>query len=214
MKLSVENLSVDTPDGSRIVRDISFDVDTGEAIGITGPSGAGKSTLLFALAGLTPATAGSISWNVTSLGDLSEAERAAFRQEHLGIVFQDHLLFDELSPIQNADITSLFDTQNRHTAVGTLAALDIPTRRIRSSQLSGGERQRVAIARALAGTPRAVLADEPSASLDHENRSKVMDALFAQTTGIGKTLIIVSHDPQVLYRMDRILTLQAGALAQ
>ncbi|MEO1562956.1 MAG: ATP-binding cassette domain-containing protein [Pseudomonadota bacterium] len=212
MKLSVENLSVTTPDGTGIVEDISFEVASGQSIGITGPSGAGKSTLLFALAGLIQPTTGSITWHVTDIAGLSEDERTSFRRDMFGIVFQDHLLFEELSPVQNTDIATLFGTGGE-SAVGTLTALNVPTLRKRSAQLSGGERQRVAIARALAGAPRAVLADEPSASLDHENRSKVMDTLFAQTTGLGKTLIIVSHDPQVLYRMDRVLTLDQGRLA-
>lgn len=212
MKLSVENLSVTTPDGTGIVEDISFEVASGQSVGITGPSGAGKSTLLFALAGLIQPTTGSITWHVTDIAGLSEDERTSFRRDMFGIVFQDHLLFEELSPVQNTDIATLFGTGGE-SAVGTLTALNVPTLRKRSAQLSGGERQRVAIARALAGAPRAVLADEPSASLDHENRSKVMDTLFAQTTGLGKTLIIVSHDPQVLYRMDRVLTLDQGRLA-
>ena len=211
MKLQVENLSVDTPDGARIINDISFDIASGQSVGITGPSGAGKSTLLFALAGLVIPTAGTITWNVTDITSLSEDDRTGFRREMFGIVFQDHLLFEELSPVQNADIAALFG-HGRESALGTLNALNVPTLRARSAQLSGGERQRVAIARALAGNPRAVLADEPSASLDHENRSNVLETLFLQTTGLGKTLIIVSHDPQVLYRMDRVLTLENGEL--
>ncbi|MEM9715727.1 MAG: ATP-binding cassette domain-containing protein [Pseudomonadota bacterium] len=212
MKLKVTDLSVDTPDGSRIVSGISFEIAAGQAIGITGPSGAGKSTLLFALAGLTAVNTGSIRWHETELTELDPVALTEFRSRDLGIVFQDHLLFYELSPSENADIASLFSDDGQ-TAVGTLAALNVPTERARTTQLSGGERQRVAIARALAGNPRAILADEPSASLDHDNRSRVMDTLFAQTTGLGKTLIIVSHDPQVLYRMDKVLTLENGALA-
>lgn len=211
MKLKVENLCVDTPDGSGIINDVSFEIETGQSVGITGPSGAGKSTLLFALAGLVGATSGSITWNVTDITTLDEAARTDFRREMFGLVFQDHLLFDELSPLQNADIASLFGYGDE-SAVGTLNALRVPVLRKRAAQLSGGERQRVAIARALAGNPKVVLADEPSASLDHDNRSNVMDTLFAQTTGIGKTLIIVSHDPQILYRMDRVITLDGGVL--
>lgn len=211
MKLKVENLTVDTPDGSGIIRDVSFEIESGQSVGITGPSGAGKSTLLFALAGLIQASSGSITWNVTDITQLDDTARTAFRRDMFGMVFQDHLLFDELSPVQNADITSLFG-EGGESAVGTLSVLNVPSR-TRSAQLSGGERQRVAIARALAGHPRVVLADEPSASLDHDNRSNVMDTLFAQTTGLGKSLIIVSHDPQILYRMDRVLTLSGGELA-
>jgi len=211
MKLKVENLSVNTADGTGIIRDISFEIESGQSVGITGPSGAGKSTLLFALAGLLEATTGSITWHVTDITELDETARTDFRREMFGLVFQDHLLFDELSPVQNADITSLFG-KGEESAVGTLNVLNVPVLRKRAAQLSGGERQRVAIARALAGHPRVVLADEPSASLDHENRSNVMETLFAQTTGVGKTLVIVSHDPQVLYRMDRVLTLSGGEL--
>ena len=160
-------------EGGRTLLDLpALDLAPGEALVVAGPSGAGKSTLLHALSGLLRPAAGSVAWGATDLAALAEGPRTAFRRRHLGLVFQDHLLFDELGPLANAALARAWAPAAERPsmarrAAGLLADLGLPDEPRRGvASFSGGERQRVAVARALAADPPIVLADEPTASLD------------------------------------------------
>ncbi len=226
--LRVEGLEVSAPDGRVLLSVPALQVAAGASLGIAGPSGAGKSTLLFALAGLLPRAAGRVWWGETDILALSGAGRAAFRAAHLGFVFQDFMLFDELGAAGNAGIAACFAPKARRAGLRAraragLAALGVPKGTRSVASFSGGERQRVGLARALAGEPAILLADEPTASLHRA----AAEAIAGDLTGAarrqgpgnepanglvrGRTLIAVSHDAHLLGLMDRVLHLENGA---
>jgi putative ABC transport system ATP-binding protein len=217
LALEVEELRGSSGSGRCLLEIPRLEVARGTTLGIQGPSGAGKSTLLFALAGLIPAT-GIVRWYGQEFLGLSKARQQALRAGTMGFVFQDHNLLDELSAAGNAGLTALFQPRAKRAAIrkgaahwlGALGRAE-PDRKI--TTFSGGERQRVAVARALANAPQAILADEPTASLDRPNADRLTDDLLAIVRDSGATLIAVSHDPHLLDRMDRRLTLTDGTLA-
>jgi putative ABC transport system ATP-binding protein len=218
LPLTVANLRV-RGDGGRLILQIDgLAVRPGECVGIRGPSGAGKSTLLFALAGLAAQAEGSLRWGVTEFLALGQDARAAFRRAHMGLVFQDFLLFEELSAAANAALAGAYAPraarpQLARRAQATLARLGLATGERRTVEsFSGGERQRVAVARALANDPAIILADEPTASLDRAAADRLIDDLVALAHEGGKTLITVSHDPALHARMDRLVTIADGRL--
>lgn len=216
LSLTVSGLSVVA--GARTLLQVpSLTVPAGSLIGVRGPSGAGKSTLLHALSGLLPAR-GSVCWGDDDLVRLSAERRTAFRAAHMGLIFQDFLLFDELSPHANAGLSALFSKRRVRAGIDAhaadhLARLGVPLDSRTVASFSGGERQRVAISRALATDPAILLADEPTASLDRPAADRLIDDLVALARESGKTLIAVSHDPHLLDRLDRVLTIEDGALA-
>lgn len=216
--LSLERVSVQG-NGKRPILDIaSFSVDPGEKIGICGPSGAGKSTFLHMLCGLVVPCSGSIFWGDTDLRSLSENNRDLFRQRFLGLIFQEPCLFEELSALENASLAASFVPPSvrhdiRERAAFYLERFGLPKTGRKVVSFSGGERQRVAVARALAGNPKVILADEPTAALDQENRKHLMDDLVRCTKQEKKTLLMVSHDLEALARMDRTVELRDGVLA-
>ena len=214
LALQIRDLLVTGEGGRPVLAVESLDLVAGAALGIEGPSGAGKSTLILALAGLVPRMTGRIAWDGSDLVALRPAARAAFRTRHLGLVFQDARLFGELSSTANAAVAALFMPRRDRAAIegraaAALDALGVPRRR--ASLLSGGERQRTALARALAADPGILLADEPTAALDAVAAGHVADALSGET---GRTRVVASHDPRLLARMDRVIRLEAGALAR
>ncbi|HMQ58710.1 MAG TPA: ATP-binding cassette domain-containing protein, partial [Rhizobiaceae bacterium] len=163
--LRVRDLTV-TGDGGRLLLSVNaLDIAPGSRIGIRGPSGAGKSTLLHAIAGLVRAASGAVRWGEADLAAMNDAERARFRREHVGLIFQDFLLFEELSAAGNAALAAAFSASSRRGAIragadamlGHLGLSDHSKRSV--STFSGGERQRVAVSRALAGDPAIILAD-------------------------------------------------------
>lgn len=215
LPLSIANLTV-TVSNRTLLRLTDLQVEAGALIGVRGPSGAGKSTLLNALAGLIGAQ-GAIRWGGTDLMSLSPEGRTAFRAAHMGMVFQDFLLFDELSPLANASLSALFAKPDQRAAIATRAAgqltrLAVPEDSRAVASFSGGERQRVAVARALATDPAIILADEPTASLDRPAADRLITDLLSMTRDSGKTLITVSHDTQLLDQMDRVVTIEDGLL--
>jgi len=215
--LNVENLSVHAPSGRVLLSCPGFTAAPGEAIGLRGPSGAGKSTFLYALAGLHPNMTGKVDWGGTDLAPLSDGERARFRREHVGMVFQDFLLFEELGAFGNATLATAFNgaakrRSIRETAQAFLERLRVPQDRRAVDSFSGGERQRTAIARALAHEPAIILADEPTASLDRETADALITDLIDLARADRKTLIAVSHDLHLLDRMDRVLEVSDGKL--
>jgi ABC-type lipoprotein export system ATPase subunit len=217
LPLSVSDLQVSGDDGRIILVVDELFVHPGMCLGVRGPSGAGKSTLLFAMAGLANVTGGKITWGGTTLSTLSEERRAAFRRKTIGIVFQDFLLFEELSATANASLAGTYSEGSRQAAIAERAAwllkrLGIPPSTRTVANFSGGERQRVAIARALATDPSIVLADEPSANLDRDAADRLIDDLVRLARDENKTLIAVSHDPAVHVRMDRMIDIVDGRM--
>ncbi len=218
LPLDLSNLEVRGDDRRPILHIDALEVPAGSRIGVRGPSGAGKSTLLMALAGLVPAATGAIRWGDTDLSQLSESERARFRREHVGLIFQDFLLFEELTAGDNAALAAAYATSGERRAIrnGAAALLDhlgLGGHGERSvANFSGGERQRVAVARALANDPPILLADEPTASLDRDSADRLIADLAALAAEKGTTLIVVSHDPAVHTVMDRTLEIVDGTL--
>lgn len=189
----------------------------GRSLGIRGASGAGKTTLLHCLAGIEPIHAGSILWGDTDISALAPAELTRWRQQKLGLVFQDFHLVEGLSALDNVLLPARFTAWRiapalRRRATDLLNRVGIHTPERRAELLSRGERQRVAVARALLFAPPVVLADEPTASLDPENRELIGELLCELMREHGATLIVVSHEASLLRRMDRVLDLRAGAL--
>lgn len=215
---TVRELKVFSDQGRVLLEVPTLDIKAGSAIGIQGPTGAGKSTLILALAGLQANCQGSIIWGSTDITKAKETERANFRRHHIGMVFQDHLLFDELGPLENSTIQSLFQPKCsrkalRQHAQATLNHLGITRLADNISTFSGGERQRIAVARALAHEPGILLADEPTASLDRVAADALATDLLQQTRDKGRTMIVASHDPAILERLDQIITIKDGVIA-
>lgn len=210
MRLEVRDLVVPGDGGRPILTLDGLDLEPGASLGVRGPSGAGKSTLVFALAGLAPGMSGRVAWDGHDLVAMTSSELAEFRRRRIGMVFQDHLLFEELDAVANAGLASLFDASAGSSIVERgrhrLHALGVPVER-RAAVLSGGERQRVAIARALAHDPPVLLADEPTASL-HAEAGAAVSAFLADER--DRTRIVASHDPVLLAAMDRVLELSDG----
>jgi len=213
--LHVTDLMVQSPRGAPLLVLPHLRLGAGQSLGIRGPSGAGKTTLLHALAGLADHVSGQVRWGETDLVALGTAQRAAFRARHIGLIFQDFLLFDELGPLANAAVAALYAPRNRRAdlrsaAEQRLRGLGINPAPRTVASFSGGERQRVAVARALAHDPGILLADEPTASLDREAADRLAQDLATLSREGGKTLIVVSHDAVLLDRMDHVLNLQDG----
>ena len=198
-----------------VLRGLELEVERGETVAILGASGSGKSTLLALLAGLDVPTRGSIEVAGHDLAALREAQLAAFRARHLGIVFQQYHLLGGLTAVENAalplELVGASDAAERARAlleqVGLGARLDhFP------HQLSGGECQRVAIARALVAAPALLLADEPSGSLDADTGLVVTSLLFELVEKHAATLVLVTHHEPLAARCDRRLSLRGGVL--
>jgi putative ABC transport system ATP-binding protein len=192
-------------------------VEQGTLLGISGPSGSGKTTLLHVLAGLQTPTMGRVRWGADELVGMSEKARDSWRRQHVGFVFQDFHLVPELTARENVLLPLWFarwavgaDAFARATAL--LQQVGVPDPDRRASVLSRGEQQRVAIARALLCGPRLILADEPTASLDAETGAVVADLLVRSAKAAGATLILVSHDPAMLARMQVVRRMDKGVL--
>jgi putative ABC transport system ATP-binding protein len=199
-----------------ILDGIDLDIAHGERVAVAGPSGCGKTTLLLLLAGLERPSAGSVCIDGTALEDLDADALADLRRDHVGIVFQSFHLVPSLSALDNValplDIAGRRDARVRGRELLEQVGLADRARHF-PSQLSGGEQQRVAIARALVHEPKLVLADEPTGNLDEHTGERVAQLLFALNAQIGATLMLVTHDPALAARCDRVLRLHEGALA-
>ena len=192
-------------------------VPPGSSLGIRGPSGAGKTTLFHCLAGIAAPTSGQVRWDGTDICTLPAEARDRWRHRNLGLVFQDFHLIDGLSAIDNVLLPAHFDrwkpcTEFRQRARELLSSVGITAFDRLAALLSRGERQRVALARALLFKPSIVMADEPTASLDPDHRTQIGDLLVERVRSQGATLIVISHDQELLSRLDRCVSLQDGRL--
>ena len=214
LPLSIRDLQVRAK-GRVLLSVPKLDLPAGSLTAIRGPSGAGKTTLLHALAGLIAVT-GRLHWGEVELARLSQARRTRFRGQHIGMIFQDFLLFEELSARDNAIVAAAFRPDRAalgprvDALMARLGVADLAARR--ADLLSGGERQRIAVVRALAHDPAILLADEPTASLDRATADRLIGDLARLAREDGRTVVVVSHDEHVWAAMDRILTVRDGRL--
>jgi putative ABC transport system ATP-binding protein len=195
---------------------ISLDVPAGNSLAITGPSGCGKSTLLGLMAGLDPPTAGRVSIDSRETSTLTEEERTRLRRHEIGLVFQSDNLLPFLTATENVSLQlSLDDPGEGNTrSLELLDELGLAEEgAMFPDQLSGGQRQRVAVARALIHRPSLIVADEPTGSLDAESGEAVVELLLAAQRSSGATLVLVTHEPKVAHRLDRIVGMRDGRLA-
>lgn len=198
-----------------VLRGVDLTVDAGEIVSIVGASGAGKTTLLQIIGTLDLPDEGTISIDGMSTSGMSRSDLSAFRNKHLGFVFQFHRLLPEFNALENvmmpAWIAGTSDAKGRLRATELLQELGMGHRMEQNpSELSGGEQQRVAVARALMNGPRVLLADEPSGNLDSENAALLHDLFFDLRERLGQTIVIVTHNEQLAQRADRVLRMEDG----
>jgi len=198
-----------------ILRGIDLHVEAGETISIVGPSGAGKTTLLMALAGLEPATSGTIRVAGTALNGLDEDALARFRRAYVGIVFQSFHLIPTMTALENVALPLEFsgDDNALDRAAAALKATGLTQRSGHfPGELSGGEQQRVALARAFVTEPALILADEPTGNLDQDTGMMVMDLLFSLQQEKGTSLVLITHDTNLAQRCSRTIRIADGIL--
>ncbi len=196
-----------------ILKDVNLHIGAGEAVGLVGASGSGKSTLLMIMAGLERPYAGSVEVAGEDLGALSEDALARFRGRNIGIVFQSFHLIPTMTALENVaiplELAGVSDADQR--AADELAAVGLKQRLTHyPAELSGGEQQRVALARARAPNPAILIADEPTGNLDESTGAEIVDLLFTGHAARGTTLVLVTHDPALARRCDRVVQVRSG----
>jgi ABC-type lipoprotein export system ATPase subunit len=200
----------------RAVDGVDLDIGAGETVAVMGPSGCGKSTLLHLLGGLDRPSGGEVSLNGRRIDDIGEKALARMRRTAVGFVFQAFHLMEELTAVENVELSALLAGRSpraaRRRAEELLEQVGLTDRaRFLPSALSGGQRQRVAIARALSNEPLLVLADEPTGNLDSAATLDVLK-LFESLHESGQTLVIVTHDARIAATADRMISMRDGAL--
>lgn len=201
----------------QVLRGIDLDVKKGEVVSIVGPSGAGKTTLLQIMGTLDVPDSGLVVIDGTPVGRMKERELSAFRNRHIGFVFQFHQLLPEFTALENVMIPALIAGQGKreaqNAALEMLRLMGLTERAShKPNELSGGEKQRVAVARALINRPAVVLADEPSGSLDTHNKEELHRLFFDLRDRLGQTFVIVTHDESLAQLTDRTIHLKDGAV--
>lgn len=200
-----------------VLKELSFSVAEGESVAIMGASGAGKTTLLQILGLLDRADSGSVVINGTSLTSLSARERDLFRNKRIGFVFQAHELLPEFTAVENAALPAMIGGLSRKAALdkasALLCTLNLAERlHHKPAALSGGERQRVAVARALINDPDILLADEPSGSLDSQNKIELHNLLRRVREERNQTMLIATHDAELAATCMRTLLISDGQI--
>ena len=201
----------------QVLRGIDLNIDKEEVVSIVGPSGAGKTTLLQIMGTLDVPDNGTVTIDGTSVSRMKEKELSAFRNKHIGFVFQFHQLLPEFSLVENVAMPALIAGKDRREAFakarGLLSRLGLEGRdNHRPNELSGGECQRAAVARALINDPKVILADEPSGSLDSHNRIELHRLFFSLRDSMGATFVIVTHDESLAADSDVIIRMADGVI--
>ena len=200
-----------------VLKGVNLRVERGEIVAIVGRSGAGKTTLLQIIGTLMRPDKGQVLFDETDVFYLKESELAAFRNKHIGFIFQFHQLLPEFTAIENVMMPALIAGWSKanaeERALSLLQALNLSERaNHKPNELSGGEKQRVAAARAMMMQPDVILADEPSGSLDEHNKRELHRLLVELRENFGQTIIIVTHDSELSAISDRVLEIQDGRL--
>ncbi len=201
----------------QVLKGIDLEVEKGEIVSIVGPSGAGKTTLLMILGTLEKADSGSINIDGHEVNMLSEKKMSDFRNKNIGFVFQFHQLLPEFTALENVMIPALIGrvkySDAEEKARELLQMMGLATRTDhKPAELSGGELQRVAVARALINDPLVVFADEPSGSLDTDNKKELHNLFFELRDKLNQTFVIVTHDEQLASLTDRIIHMRDGKI--
>jgi putative ABC transport system ATP-binding protein len=197
--------------------DVSLDIETGEFISIIGPSGSGKSTLMHILGRLDTPTQGTVQLDGVMIHDASARQLAAIRNRKIGFVFQFFNLLPKLNVVQNVELPMIYSgvsaRERRQRALSALEAVDLANRaKHRPGQLSGGQQQRAAIARALVNNPRIIFADEPTGNLDSHTGDAIL-SLFRKLSQEGRTIVLVTHDPEIAAVTPRRIEIRDGRIA-
>ena len=220
--LTLERISKSYREGParlEILKDVSLSVQPGEIVALVGPSGSGKTTLLQIAGLLDRADTGSVRIAGKQCTNMGDAERTRTRRDHVGFIYQFHYLLPEFSAIENVALPQRIAGKAKRVAEGhaadLLGVLGLAARvQHRPGELSGGERQRVAIARAVANGASLLLGDEPTGNLDHRTSEQVFAAMLNLVRAQRVAALIATHNLELAARMDRILTIQDGALVE
>lgn len=201
----------------QVLKDINLTIKEKEIVSIVGASGAGKTTLLQIIGTLSKPDSGTISYNEKIINSLNDKSLSEFRNKSIGFVFQFHQLLPEFTALENIMIPALIaktkEKQAENDAKELLKMLGLSDRaHHKPNELSGGEKQRIAVARALINRPTVILADEPSGSLDTENKEELHQLFFKLRDEIGQTFVIVTHDDQLAATTDRTIYMQDGLI--
>ena len=202
-----------------VLKGIDLVINKGEIVSIVGPSGAGKTTLLQIMGTLDKADTGKVYIEGTDVGELKEKQFSAFRNQHVGFVFQFHQLLPEFTALENVMMPALIagtsKAEAKEKAEKMLVLMGLKDREDhKPSELSGGEKQRVAVARALVNEPAVVFADEPSGSLDSRNKEELHQLFFDLRDKLGQTFIIVTHDEELAKLTDRTIHMADGRIKE
>ena len=201
----------------QVLRGIDLNIDEGEIVSIVGPSGAGKTTLLQIMGTLDTPDSGTVTIDGTLVSRMKEKELSAFRNKHIGFVFQFHQLLPEFTALENvmipAFIAGVGQKEATTSALELLEFMGLTDRaEHKPNELSGGEKQRVAVARALINHPAVILADEPSGSLDTHNKEELHQLFFDLRNRFGQTFVIVTHDEGLAQITDRTVHMVDGEI--
>ncbi len=218
--IAIRNLSKYYTRGDQVIPvlvDINLDVPSAAYIALMGPSGSGKSTLLNLIAGIDKPSAGEIKVAGANIAQLSEGELAGWRADHVGFIFQFYNLMPVLTAFQNVELplhlTSLSRRERRERVETALALVGLTDRMEHyPNELSGGQEQRVAIARAIISDPTLIVADEPTGDLDRTTGEEILGLLERLNSELGKTIVMVTHDPKAASHARRIVHLEKGVL--
>lgn len=201
----------------QVLEGVNLEVQSGEFVALMGPSGSGKSTLLNLIAGIDKPTSGSIAIGGIDIAHLSESQLANWRAANVGFIFQFYNLMPVLTAFENVELplllTNLSRSQRKAHVEAALTMVSLTDRMDHyPNELSGGQQQRVAIARALVTDPALIVADEPTGDLDRQTAEEVLDLLEELHSELGKTIVMVTHDPKAASRAKRLIHLEKGLL--